>query len=120
MSVLDVMKKTALTGIGLAVMAKDKVEELAKDLAEKADLSEQDGREFVDSMTRSAEEARKDFEERLSQAVREALSRMAVAPRADLDALALRVDCLERRVLGLPPGSGDVAPDAAPLSRDDE
>ncbi len=34
----DLIKKTLLTGVGLAAMAKDKIEELAKELAEKGKL----------------------------------------------------------------------------------
>ena len=37
---LDLIKKIILTGVGLAVMTKDKVEELAKELTERAGLTE--------------------------------------------------------------------------------
>ncbi len=36
----DLIKKTLLTGVGLAVMTKDKVEELGKEFASQAKLSE--------------------------------------------------------------------------------
>ena len=45
----ELIKKTLLTGVGLAVMTKDKVEELGKELASQAKLSENEGKEFVES-----------------------------------------------------------------------
>ena len=42
----DLIKKTLLTGVGLAVMTKDKVEELGKEFASQAKLSELEGKEF--------------------------------------------------------------------------
>jgi polyhydroxyalkanoate synthesis regulator phasin len=58
----DIIKKTMLTGVGLAAMTKDKVEELAKELAEKGKLSEKEGRDLVDELLKKSEQARKDLE----------------------------------------------------------
>ena len=51
----ELIKKTLLTGVGLAVMTKDKVEELGKDLASQARLSENEGKEFVDHLLTQSE-----------------------------------------------------------------
>ena len=59
---IDLIKKTLLTGVGLAVMTKDKVEELGRDLVSQAKLSESEGREFVDSLMNQAESARSEFD----------------------------------------------------------
>lgn len=92
---MESLKKTVLTGIGMALLARDRVEELAKELADKADLSEKEGREFVDDVLKGAEEARKKFEERVDSAVRDALAKMHVATREDLEALERRVAAIE-------------------------
>ena len=42
----DLIKKTMLTGVGLAAMTKDKVEELAKELSKKGKLSEKEGKDL--------------------------------------------------------------------------
>jgi len=41
---LDLIKKTMLTGVGLALLAKDEVEGLAKELVDKGKMSEKDGK----------------------------------------------------------------------------
>lgn len=53
----DLIKKTLLTGVGLAVMTKDKVEELGKDLASQAKMSEHEGKEFVDHLLKQSDTA---------------------------------------------------------------
>jgi len=44
---IDLIKKTMLTGIGLAVMTKDKVEDLSRELAKTGDLSEKARKELA-------------------------------------------------------------------------
>jgi len=44
----DLIKKTMLTGVGLAGLTKDKIEKLAKELAKKGKLSEKEGKKLVD------------------------------------------------------------------------
>lgn len=53
----DLIKKTLLTGVGLAVMTKDKVEEMGKEFASQAKLSELEGKEFVDHLLKQSETA---------------------------------------------------------------
>ena len=43
---LELMKKVVLTGLGAAAMTKEKVQEIAKELAEQATMSEKEGQEF--------------------------------------------------------------------------
>jgi polyhydroxyalkanoate synthesis regulator phasin len=43
---LDLLKKTILTGIGIASMTKDKVEELAKKIVKETKLSEEEGKKL--------------------------------------------------------------------------
>ena len=74
----DLIKKTLLTGVGLAVMTKDKVEELGKEFASQAKLSELEGKEFVDHLLKQSETARKEFRE--SDQLRRAESRLGAEP----------------------------------------
>ncbi len=42
----DLIKKTMLTGVGLALKTWDEVEDLAKELVEKGKMSEKEGKNF--------------------------------------------------------------------------
>jgi len=94
---LELIKKTLLTGVGLAVLTKDKVEQLAHDLAEKGSLSEKEGRELLDTLLRRSEEARAELERRVQAAVQSALERLDVPTRKDITELAARIDRLQQR-----------------------
>ena len=59
---VDLIKKAFYTGLGLAVLTKEKAEELVKDFAEQAKLSEHEGKELVDSMMKQSDQARNDFQ----------------------------------------------------------
>ncbi|MBW2035295.1 MAG: hypothetical protein JRI94_17255 [Deltaproteobacteria bacterium] len=48
----DLIRKVVLTGIGLAALTKEKIEEVVKEVVEKGKLSEKEGKEFIDSLKR--------------------------------------------------------------------
>ncbi|OJW20722.1 MAG: hypothetical protein BGO49_03875 [Planctomycetales bacterium 71-10] len=92
---IDQIKKTMLTGLGLALMTKDKVEELGRDLAEQAKLGEGEGREFVDNLMKQSENARGEFEARVNALVKKAVEGLNMVHKDDLAKLQARVDELE-------------------------
>ncbi len=83
----DLIKKTILTGVGLAVMTRDKIEELAKELTEKGKLSEKEGKKLIDELLSKSEQARKDLETKLEDMVRRALGKVDVATKEDIAGL---------------------------------
>ena len=95
---LDLIKKTLLTGVGLAVMTKEKVEELGKDLVSQAKLSEHEGKEFVDSLLKQSETARKDFEARINAAVQKAVSSLNLASKDEVARLSAKVEELSEKL----------------------
>ncbi|MBN1488334.1 MAG: phasin family protein [Phycisphaerae bacterium] len=92
----ELIKKTLFTGVGLAALTKEKAEELAKELANTANLSADKGKEFVDEVVARSEKARKDLEETVQRHVAEQLKRMNVATHEDIATLAERLETLER------------------------
>jgi len=90
-----IIKKALLTGVGLAVMTEEKVEQLARDIAEKCKLSEKEGRDLTDDLLAKSEQARKDLEARIEKLVAEGLCKLDVPSRADVAKLADRIAALE-------------------------
>src|SRR5208337_2506829 len=97
-AMFDLIKKTLLTGVGLAVMTKDKVEELGKEFASQAKLSELEGKEFVDHLLKQSEMARKDFETRISSAVQKAVSGLNLASKDEVAKLSAKVEELTAKL----------------------
>ena len=94
----DLIKKTLLTGVGLAVMSKERAEAMARDIAEAAKLSTEKGQEFVDEVVGRSEKMRKELEETVQRIVNESLKRTDLPTRDDLAQLRARIDKLERTV----------------------
>ncbi len=89
---IDLIKKTLLTGVGLAVMTKDKVEELGRDLVSQAKLSETEGREFVDNLVKQSESARGEFESRVGAVVKKTIEGLNLVHKDELAKLQEKVD----------------------------
>jgi polyhydroxyalkanoate synthesis regulator phasin len=80
----DLMKKAIFTGLGLAFMTKEKIEEFSKELVERGRLSETEGKEFIDELQKKSEEAKKKVEEQIESAVNKTIKKMNVATRDDI------------------------------------
>jgi polyhydroxyalkanoate synthesis regulator phasin len=93
---LNLVKKVMLTGVGLAVMTKEKAEELGRELVKKGEITENEGKEFVKELSKKSEEARKDFENKVEENVKKILAKLDVVKKKDIDKLVKRVAALEK------------------------
>lgn len=81
---IDLMKKTLLTGIGFACMTREKIEQFAKTLAEQSDVSEKEGKKMVDELLQKHDEAKEDLDKRVKGIVSSIMEKMNLATRADI------------------------------------
>ena len=81
---LEMIKKTMFTGLGLAYLSKGKVEALAKELANLGNASEKEGKAFAEELLKKSEEARKELEGQIEKVVKGLMEKMNVATREDL------------------------------------
>ena len=95
---LDLVKKTMLTGIGLALLAKDEVEDLAKDLIDKGKMSEQDGRKFFNDLQERYDKVQKKLEDQVEKIVKEMLKKADIVTGDDLKALKKEIRDLKKAV----------------------
>ena len=73
---IDLIKKAMFTGIGIASLTKDKIEEIAKDFAEKGKLSEQEGKKFVDELLMRSDESKEAIRQQVDERIQVALQKM--------------------------------------------
>ena len=95
---LELVKKTMLTGIGLALLAKDEVEDLAKELVEKGKMTEKDGKKFLDELQKRYEDVQSKLEERVEKTVKEFLKRADVVTADDLKAIKKEIRALKKAI----------------------
>jgi len=93
---IDLIKKIMLTGVGMASLTKDKIEELGKELIEKGKLSEKEGKELLNELKEKAEESRKEMETRTDKLVKDSLKKMNLASRDDLEKLEKKLKKLSK------------------------
>lgn len=93
---LDLIKKTMLTGFGLAGLTKDKVERLAKELAKKGRLSEKEGKKLLEDLSKKSVKARDDMEKQIEKIAKKTTKKMNLATREDILKLTKRIKRLEQ------------------------
>ena len=69
----DLMKRGLFMGIGLANLTKERVEQLGREVAQQAKLSEADAKKFQAELAQKAEEARVAFEAEIDRRIDHAM-----------------------------------------------
>jgi polyhydroxyalkanoate synthesis regulator phasin len=83
----DLMRKGMLSGIGLALKTWDEVEKMVQDVQEKGEMSEAEGRKFLDDVQKRYEEAQGKLEKRVEQTVKEFLKKTQIVTSDELKEL---------------------------------
>ena len=83
----DLVKKSMLTGIGLALKTWDEVEELVTDIQKKGDMSESEGRKFLDEARQRYEEAQSKLEKKVENTVKTFLKKTNIVTTDELKEL---------------------------------
>jgi polyhydroxyalkanoate synthesis regulator phasin len=102
---LDLVKKSVLTGIGLALKTKDEVEDLVKELQKKGEMSETEGRKFLDDVQKRYDETQEKLEKRVEDAVKDFLRRTKIVTTDELKELKKEIRELKSIVNTLTPKS---------------
>lgn len=92
---VELLKKSVYATIGIALMTRDKAEEIGKKVAEEAKLSESEGKQFVDELLKRADETRKSFEQLVEKQVTAVLKKINIPSRSEMEKIELRVRKLE-------------------------
>ncbi|MGA8180928.1 MAG: hypothetical protein WB792_12780 [Desulfobacterales bacterium] len=93
---LNIIKKTMLTGIGLALIAKDEVEDLAKELINKGKMSENEGTKFLEDLQKRYDETQTKLEEKVQHAVKDFMKKADVVTGDELKALKKEIRELKK------------------------
>jgi len=96
--VIDLIKKTMMAGIGLALKTRDEVEDLVKDLVKKGNMNEQEGKKFLDELLSRYDEAKEKMEERVEKMVKDFLKKADVVTGDELKALKKEIRELKKAI----------------------
>ena len=94
----DLLKKTLLAGVGLALKTWDEVEDLAKELVEKGKMTEKEGNTFVKDLQKRYEETQKKLEARVEKTVKDFLKKANVVTSDELKAVKKEIRELKKMI----------------------
>ena len=94
----DLIKKTILTGLGIASLTKEKAENLVKDLIKEGEVSEGEGSKLVKELLEKVEDNKKTMEKKIGKTVCDALKKMNIPSRKDITSLNSKIDKLEKKL----------------------
>jgi polyhydroxyalkanoate synthesis regulator phasin len=94
----DLIKKTLLAGVGLALKTWDEVEDLAKELVDKGKMPEKEGSKFLNDLQKRYEETQKKLETRVEKTVQDFLKKANVVTSDELKAVKKEVRELKKMI----------------------
>lgn len=95
---LDTIKKSILTGMGLALRSKKEIESLAKEFAEQSEMNQKEAQAFLNDCRKRYDDAKIEMDEKLEGTIEKILKRLDLPSRSDIDALNRRVDELVQQI----------------------
>jgi polyhydroxyalkanoate synthesis regulator phasin len=94
----EYVKKSLLTGIGMALRSKSEIRDLAEEFAKSTQMSQAEAREFLEECQQRYEEARSDLDKRMEKTVEDILKRLDLPTSSDIQALNKRIDDLVKQI----------------------
>ncbi len=95
---IELVKKTMLAGVGIAVVTKDKVQESLNELVEQGKLTREEAAEMSDKIVQESKERTEKTKAETGQLFNEILQKANLVTKDQYDALAARVTELEGRL----------------------
>lgn len=92
---LDLAKRVILTGVGLGLVAKDKIDEAIQRICEENELTEEDSRKLAKELLDETKEARQKLTDLINKATKEVLASLDIPSRQEFAELDERVRTLE-------------------------
>lgn len=94
----ELIKKTMMTGIGIALKTQAEFEEMTKEFIKKSQMPEEEGRKFIEEMLDKYQEARDNMESQIEKSVKNFLEKADIASNKELNALKKEVQKLKKKI----------------------
>lgn len=94
----EYLKKSLLTGVGLALRSKSEIEDLAREFAEKSKMNQEEAREFLKECQQKYDDAKAGFDKKIENTIENILNRLDLPSRSDIQALNDRIDDLAAKI----------------------
>jgi len=96
----ETIKKSLLTGVGLALRSKDEIEELAKEFAKQSKMDQTEAKQFLNECQQKYEDAKQGFDKKIEITIEKILGQLELPTRSEIKQLNLRIDKLTEKLSG--------------------
>jgi polyhydroxyalkanoate synthesis regulator phasin len=97
-AMIERLEKSVLTAIGAVALTQKKAEEVVKELREKLNLSEEEGKAFLKKLQEAAAENQQKLQEMARDEVQKACERLGVVSADEFETLKKKVARLEKKL----------------------
>jgi polyhydroxyalkanoate synthesis regulator phasin len=94
----ELVKKTMLAGVGLALKTWDEVEDMTRELVERGKMGEKEGNKFLDDLRQRYDDTQKKLEARVEKTVKEFLKKANVVTSDELKAVKKEIRELKKMI----------------------
>jgi polyhydroxyalkanoate synthesis regulator phasin len=100
----EIIKKGMLTGLGIALITKERLDKKMKNLVKEGKLSQAEAEQMLNDLLKSGEDYWDELEVKIKENVRESLDNLDLCTKKDLSKLKERIERLQDRVTELETG----------------
>lgn len=97
----DILRTPILASVGAFSIAEEGIEKFVRELVERGEASEKEGKKLVEDFQKRTRRNRQDLEKNIDDRVEKALRSFRLPTKKDVDNLAKKIDQLEKRVNSL-------------------
>ncbi|MCF6245991.1 MAG: phasin family protein [Desulfobacula sp.] len=95
---LEYLKKSLLTGVGLALRSKSEIEDLAKEFAKKSEMNQDEAKDFFKECQNKYDDAKKGFDKKIEKTIEKILLKLDLPSKSDIQVLNERIDELTKKI----------------------
>ncbi len=101
MNMFEYLKKSMLTGVGLALRSKSEIEDLAKEFAKNSKMNQDEAKDFLKDCQQKYEDARIGFDKKIEKTIEKILLKLDLPSKSDIKTLNDRIDALTKKLSDL-------------------
>ena len=95
---LEISRKLLLAGIGAAVLTKERIEGIVRELIKQGEISKEEGIKLVKEVLQKGEEMQKTLEAKIEVGINKAMERLNIPTRKEIQELREKLEKLIKKV----------------------
>ncbi|MCK5312302.1 MAG: phasin family protein [Desulfobacteraceae bacterium] len=95
---LDYMKKSFLTGVGLALRSKKEIEELAKEFAKKSEMDQEQAKQFFEELHAKYDDTKIKLDTKIEEQIKKVINKLDIPTHSEMKNLTDRIEKLAQAI----------------------